>query len=182
MKVTPTRLKDVLLVEPAVHGDERGFFLECWHKLRYAGAGMGADFVQDNHSRSVRGTLRGLHYQLHRPQGKLVRVVAGEVFDVAVDLRRSSPTFGRWAGELLSARNHRQLWIPAGFAHGFYVLSESADLLYKCTEYYSPDDDRALRWDDAELAIDWPLVEGRAPLLSARDGAAPGLRSAMVYP
>jgi dTDP-4-dehydrorhamnose 3,5-epimerase len=182
VKVTPTRLAEVLVVEPAVHGDERGFFLECWHQQRYAGSGIPASFVQDNHSRSVQGTLRGLHYQLSRPQGKLVRVVAGEVFDVAVDLRKSSPTFGRWAGQLLSARNHLQLWIPPGFAHGFYVLTESADLLYKCTEYYNPGDDRALRWDDPVLAIEWPLLEGRAPLLSARDTAAPGLHSAPAYP
>jgi dTDP-4-dehydrorhamnose 3,5-epimerase len=182
VKVTPTRLEEVLVVEPKVHGDERGFFLESWHRQHYLASGIPADFVQDNHSRSVQGTLRGLHYQLNRPQGKLVRVVAGEVFDVAVDLRRSSPTFGRWAGEVLSARNYRQMWIPPGFAHGFYVLSESADLLYKCTEHYNPDDDYALRWDDPALAIDWPLLNGRPPVLSARDLAAPGLRSVPVYP
>jgi dTDP-4-dehydrorhamnose 3,5-epimerase len=182
VKVTSTRLKEILVIEPAVHGDERGFFLESWHQQRYVDFGIRADFVQDNHSRSVQGTLRGIHYQLSRPQGKLVRVVAGEVFDVAVDLRKSSPTFGRWAGELLSARNYRQLWIPPGFAHGFYVLSGSADLLYKCTEYYSAEDERGLRWDDPELAIEWPLLEGRAPLLSARDTTAPGLHSAPVYP
>jgi dTDP-4-dehydrorhamnose 3,5-epimerase len=182
VKVTPTRLKEVLILEPTVHGDERGFLLESWHQERYLACGIPADFVQDNQSRSVQGTLRGLHYQLSRPQGKLVRVVTGEVFDVAVDLRKSSPTFGRWAGEVLSARNHRQLWIPPGFAHGFYVLSESADLLYKCTEYYSPDDDRALRWDDPELSIDWPLLKGRAPLLSLRDAAAPALQTAQIFP
>jgi dTDP-4-dehydrorhamnose 3,5-epimerase len=182
VNVIPTRLAEVLIVEPVVHGDERGFFLESWHQQRYLASGIPAGFVQDNHSRSVQGTLRGLHYQLKRPQGKLVRVVAGEVFDVAVDLRKSSPTFGRWAGEVLSARNHRQLWIPPGFAHGFYVLNGSADLLYKCTEYYSQDDDRSLRWDDPDLAIEWPLPKGLAPLLSARDSAAPGLRSAPVYP
>jgi dTDP-4-dehydrorhamnose 3,5-epimerase len=182
VKVTSTRLQEVLVVEPAVHGDGRGFFLESWHRQRYVESGIPADFVQDNHSRSAQGTLRGLHYQLSRPQGKLVRVVAGEVFDVAVDLRKSSATFGRWAGEVLSAGNHRQLWIPPGFAHGFYVLSESADLLYKCTEYYSPDDDRSLRWDDPEVAIEWPLLKGAPPLLSARDTAAPGLGSAPVYP
>lgn len=181
MKVTSTRLPEVLVVEPAVHGDVRGFFLESWHRQRYFEMGIPADFVQDNHSRSVQGTLRGLHYQLSRPQGKLVRVVVGEVFDVAVDLRKSSATFGRWAGEVLSAGNHRQLWIPPGFAHGFYVLSGSADLLYKCTEHYSSDDDRAVRWDDPEVAIEWPLLQGAAPLLSARDTAAPGLRSAPVY-
>jgi dTDP-4-dehydrorhamnose 3,5-epimerase len=182
VKVTPTSLKEVLVVEPAVYGDERGFFLESWHQQRYHASGIRADFVQDNHSRSVQGTLRGLHYQLSRPQGKLVRAVAGDVFDVAVDLRKSSPTFAHWAGEVLSASNYRQLWIPPGFAHGFYVLSGSADLLYKCTEYYSPGDDLALRWDDPLLAIEWPLLEGRAPLLSARDSGAPGLQSAPLYP
>jgi len=181
VKVTPTALKEVLIVEPSVHGDERGFFLESWHQQRYQDAGLPARFVQDNHSRSGQGTLRGLHYQIRRPQGKLVHVAAGEVFDVTVDLRKSSPTFGRWAGELLSARNHRQLWIPPGFAHGFYVLSASADLLYKCTEYYSPDDDRALRWDDPELSIEWPLIDGRAPLLSPRDASAPLLRAAEIF-
>jgi dTDP-4-dehydrorhamnose 3,5-epimerase len=182
VKVTPTRLKDVLIVEPAVHGDERGFLLESWHQERYLASGIPAEFVQDNQSRSVQGSLRGLHYQLTRPQGKLVWVVAGEVFDVAVDLRKSSPTFGHWAGEVLSARNHRQLWIPPGFAHGFYVLSKSADLLYKCTESYRPDDDRALRWDDPELSIDWPLLKGRPPLLSPRDAAAPALQTAQIFP
>ena|SRR5688572_201314 len=179
--VRPTALPEVLVVDPAVHGDERGFFLETWHEERYAALGIAAHFVQDNHSRSVQGTLRGLHYQLQHPQGKLVRVASGEVFDVAVDLRRSSPTFGRWTAEVLSAANHRQLWIPPGFGHGFYVLSEMADLLYKCTEYYRAGDDRALRWDDPDVAIAWPLLPGRAPLLSSRDAAAPSLRTAPVY-
>lgn len=183
MKVTPTaKIPDVLVIEPTVHKDERGFFLESWHEERLAAKGLEAHFVQDNHSRSVRGTLRGLHYQMDSPQGKLVRVVSGEVYDVAVDLRRSSPTFGRWVHEGLSAENHKQLWIPPGFAHGFYVLSEQADLLYKCTTYYAPTHDRTLRWDDPDLAIDWHLVGGHPPLLSAKDASAPLLRDAPTYP
>jgi dTDP-4-dehydrorhamnose 3,5-epimerase len=182
MKVTPTDIPEVLVLEPTVHRDERGFFLESWRQDRLASQGIAARFVQDSHSHSVRGTLRGLHYQLESPQGKLVRVVSGEVFDVAVDLRRSSPTFGRWVSGALSSDNHRQLWIPPGFAHGFYVLSESADLLYKCTEYYAPAHDRTLKWDDPELKIPWPLISGRPPLLSAKDAAAPRLRDAPSYP
>lgn len=182
MKVTPTAIPDVLLLEPTVHRDERGFFLESWHDERLASLGLAVRFVQDNHSHSVRGALRGLHYQIEGPQGKLVRVVAGKVFDVAVDLRRSSPTFGQWVGETLSSRQHRQLWIPPGFAHGFYVLSESADLLYKCTDYYAPAHDRTLRWDDPDLAITWPLLHGCPPILSAKDAAAPRFRDAPTYP
>lgn len=183
MKVTPTaKIPDVLVIEPTVHKDERGFFLESWHEERLAAKGLGSRFVQDNHSRSARGTLRGLHYQMDSPQGKLVRVVYGEVYDVAVDLRRSSPTFGRWVHEGLSSENHKQLWIPPGFAHGFYVLSDRADLLYKCTTYYAPAHDRTLRWDDPDLAIDWHLLDGRAPLLSAKDASAPLLRDAPTYP
>jgi dTDP-4-dehydrorhamnose 3,5-epimerase len=161
--------------------DPRGFFMETWHADRYAAAGLGCSFVQDNHSRSVRGTLRGLHYQLDRPQGKLVQVAVGAIFDVAVDLRRSSATFGRWVGQELSDDNHRQLWVPPGFAHGFYVLSDVADVLYKCTEPYLAQLDRTLRWDDPTLAIAWPLDGGR-PLLSARDATAPGLREAAPFP
>lgn len=181
MNIVPTAIPDVLLVEPTIHNDERGFFVETWHAERYAKAGMAAPFVQDNQSRSRRGTLRGLHYQLRRPQGKLVRALAGEVYDVAVDLRRSSATFCRWIGVLLSDVNQRQLWVPPGFAHGFYVLSERADVAYKCTEYYVREDDRSLRWDDADLGIAWPLLEGATPQLSARDAAAPSIRDAPVY-
>jgi dTDP-4-dehydrorhamnose 3,5-epimerase len=180
--VTPTAIPDVLLVEPVVHGDHRGFFVETWHDARYAAAGMPLPFVQDNVSRSQRNTLRGLHYQVERPQGKLVRAATGTIFDVAVDLRRSSATFGRWVGAVLSDENHHQVWIPPGFAHGFYVLSAQADLAYKCTVPYLPEHDRALRWDDPRLAIDWPLVGAAPPLLSARDAAAPGLDVAEVYP
>ena len=181
MRFTPTAIPDVVLVEPAVFGDERGFFMETWRADRFAGAGIGATFVQDNHSRSAQGILRGLHYQLARPQGKLVRVVAGEVFDVAVDLRRGSPTFGRWEGETLSVENRRQLWVPPGFAHGFYVTSESADVVYKCTDLYAPEHERSLRWDDPDVGVAWPLVGGRAPTLSAKDADAARLRSAETY-
>jgi dTDP-4-dehydrorhamnose 3,5-epimerase len=182
MNVTPTAIPDVLLVRPVVHGDPRGFFLETWHQARYAGAGIPARFVQDNHSRSVRHTLRGLHYQVRLPQGKLVRAAAGAVFDVAVDLRRSSPTFGRWVGHVLSDENHHQLWVPPGFAHGFYVLTPSADLMYKCTEAYAPECDRTLRWDDPAVGIEWPLDGAGLPLLSPKDAGAPALGEAELYP
>lgn len=183
MKVMRARnIPDVLVLEPTVFRDQRGFLLESWHQDRLASFGLPTRFVQDNHSHSVRGTLRGLHYQIENPQGKLVRVVSGEVFDVAVDLRRSSTTFGRWDTVRLSAENQQQLWIPAGFAHGFYVLSNSADLLYKCTDYYAPAADRTIRWDDPDLAIPWPLLNGCPPLLSAKDAAAPRLREAQTYP
>lgn len=182
MKVTPTSIPDVLMLEPPVHRDARGYFLESWREDRLASLGIHGRFVQDNHSHSIRGTLRGLHYQLGTPQGKLVRVITGTVFDVAVDLRRSSPTFGRWVGETLAGSEHRQLWIPPGFAHGFYTLSDSADLLYKCTAYYAPGEDRTIRWDDLDLAIPWPLLDGCPPTLSAKDAAAPRLRDAPTYP
>lgn len=182
MKVRPAQINDVLLLEPTVHRDARGFFLESWHQERLTALGLPARFVQDNHSHSVRGTLRGLHYQVDQPQGKLVRVVTGEVFDVAVDLRRSSPTFGQYHTTLLTAQNQWQVWIPPGFAHGFYVLSDVADLLYKCTEYYLPAGDRVVRWDDPEIGVEWPLLDGCPPILSARDAAAPTLRDAATYP
>lgn len=178
MRFTPTSIPDVLVVEPQLFGDHRGFFMETWHRGKFAAAGVSADFVQDNHSRSVRGILRGLHYQLRRPQGKLVRVVAGEVADVAVDLRRSSRTFGRHVVVRLDAERHQQLWIPPGFAHGFCVLSDTADLVYKCTDFYDPDDEHTLRWDDPDLAIAWPLPAGVAPVLSAKDAAGASFRSA----
>jgi dTDP-4-dehydrorhamnose 3,5-epimerase len=173
MKVVATALPEVLILEPRVFGDERGFFLESYNARVFREAtGLDVAFVQDNHSRSARNVLRGIHYQVVRPQGKLVRAVSGTVFDVAVDLRRSSPTFGRWVGFELSAENHRQMWIPAGFGHAFLVLSEFADFLYKTTEYWHAEHDRSLRWDDPELAIDWPL-DGRTPFVSAKDAAAP---------
>ena len=182
MRVTPTEIPDVRVIEPTVHGDRRGFFLETWHAARYAEAGIGFRFVQDNHSRSVRGTLRGLHYQVERPQGKLIRVGAGEIFDVVVDLRRAAPSFGRWVGVVLSDRDHRQLWVPPGFAHGFYVTSDAADVIYKCTEYYAPEQERTLCWNDPDLGIAWPLIAGAPPILSPKDAAGLSLREAPGFP
>ena len=181
MKFIETSLPGVIIIEPKVIGDARGFFLETWHRQRFRDGGIEADFVQDNHSRSVKNTLRGLHYQIKQAQGKLVRVIAGEVFDVAVDIRRSSPGFGQWAGELLSAENKKMLWIPPGFAHGFLVTSDTADLCYKCTDYYAPEYDRAIRWDDPDLKIVWPLPAGTSPILSDKDRNAKGLREAEVF-
>jgi dTDP-4-dehydrorhamnose 3,5-epimerase len=182
MKVSTTALEGVLLIEPLVHRDDRGFFLETWHAERYRAAGIPDEFVQDNHSRSVRGTLRGLHYQVSQAQGKLVQAVAGEIFDVAVDLRRSSPSFGGWVGAYLSADNHHQMWVPPGFAHGFLVVSETADVLYKCNNAYAPEHERVLRWDDPTVGVRWPLSGETAPLLSARDAAGALLRDAPTYP
>ncbi|BBJ00667.1 dTDP-4-dehydrorhamnose 3,5-epimerase [Ferrigenium kumadai] len=179
MKILPTRLPGVLVLEPKVFGDSRGFFFESFNRRVFAEAtGMELDFVQDNHSRSAKGVLRGLHYQIKQPQGKLVRVVRGAVFDVAVDLRRSSPTFGQWAGTELSEDNQRQLWIPPGFAHGFVVLSESADFLYKTTDYYAPEHERCVIWNDPDIGIDWPL---RNPLLSGKDQAGRAFTEAEVF-
>ena len=169
MRFIETTLKDVYVLEPQVFGDERGFFMESWNAQTFRDAGFDIDFVQDNHSRSSQGILRGLHYQMEHTQGKLVRVTAGEVFDVAVDLRRDSPTLGRWFGLTLSAVNHRMLWVPPGFAHGFYVTSESADFQYKCTDIYHPDSEVTLAWDDPTVGIDWPVAEGERPLLSGKD-------------
>ncbi|MBK8991961.1 MAG: dTDP-4-dehydrorhamnose 3,5-epimerase [Gammaproteobacteria bacterium] len=171
MQIITTPIPDVLVLEPRVFGDERGFFLESWNQREFARLGLPAHFVQDNHSKSARGILRGLHYQTQQVQGKLVRVVAGEVFDVAVDMRRGSPTLGRWAGALLSAANRRMMWIPPGFAHGFYVTADSAEFVYKCTDFYAPEHEVALRWDDPAIGIPWPLVDGQPPLLSAKDAA-----------
>ena len=181
MKATPTAIPDVIVLEPRVFGDERGFFFESFNARAFTEAtGLKRDFVQDNHSRSQRGVLRGLHYQLQSAQGKLVRVVQGEVFDVAVDIRRRSPTFGRWVGVHLSAENKRQLWIPEGFAHGFLVLSESAECLYKTTDYYAPEHERCIRWNDPDLAIGWPLKD--APQLSAKDQAGSAFKDADLFP
>ena len=167
MEVHQTKLPGVLVIEPRVFGDARGYFKETWQRARYDSADVAAEFVQDNLSRSRQGTLRGLHFQLRRPQGKLVQVFRGEVFDVAVDVRRGSPTFGRWDGIVLSETNHRQLYVPPGFAHGFCVLSETADLFYKCTDYYDPQDERTLLWNDPAVAVEWPLAG--APVLSEKD-------------
>ena len=181
MKLSALSLPGLMLVEPTVFGDARGFFMETWHRDKFAAAGLDVPFVQDNHSMSRRGALRGMHYQITRPQGKLVRVVAGEIFDAVVDLRRDSPAFGRWEGTVLSAENKRQLWVPPGFAHGFYVMSESAEVVYKCTELYDPGAERALRWDDPEVGIEWPIPPGETPLLSAKDAVASRLAEAATF-
>lgn len=182
MRFAPTRIPEVVLIEPQVFGDSRGFFMETWHAQKFAAAGLDLTFVQDNHSKSGQGILRGLHYQIANPQGKLVRVISGEVFDVAVDLRQGSPTFGQWVGETLSAENKRMLWVPPGFAHGFYVTSEAAEFTYKCTDFYAPEHERCIRWNDADLAIAWPLVQGAPPLLSTKDAAGSPFRQAAYYP
>ena len=177
MKATPTRIPDVLLIEPKIFGDDRGFFFESFNRRAFHEAtGLNVDFVQDNHSKSAHNVLRGLHYQVEQPQGKLVRVTQGEVFDVAVDIRKGSATYGQWVGEILSAENKKQLWIPAGLAHGFVVLSETAEFLYKTTEYYAPQDERCIAWNDPDLAIAWP-IEGQ-PLLSAKDATGAAFREA----
>lgn len=181
MKITPTRIPDVLIIEPHVFGDERGFFMETWQREKFVEAGIDAEFVQDNHSRSVKGTLRGLHYQIERPQGKLVRVTVGEVFDVAVDIRRNSPTFGQWVGDYLSADNKRMIWIPPGFAHGFYVVSEVAEFQYKCTDYYMPEYERCIQWDDPAIGIAWPIEDEEGPLLSAKDRMGLSLEKAELF-
>lgn len=181
MRFLPTEIPEVMLIEPQVFGDSRGFFMETWHAAKFAAAGLDLSFVQDNHSKSVQGTLRGLHYQIEKPQGKLVRVISGEVFDVAVDLRKSSPTFGRWIGDILSAENKKMLWVPPGFGHGFYVLSPEAEFVYKCTELYAPEHERCIRWDDPGLGVVWPLL-AQAPLLSAKDLAGVSLAAAELYP
>ena len=180
MKVTPTRLPEVLLIEPKVFGDARGFFFESWNASEFERAGIRASFVQDNHSRSQKGVLRGLHYQVRRPQGKLIRVIQGEIFDVAVDIRRGSPTFGKWEGMRLSADSKDLLWVPVGFAHGFCVLSEAAEVLYKTTDFYSPEHERTIAWNDPEIGIEWPL--SGAPVLSPKDAAGSRLKDAEVFP
>lgn len=180
MQISRLAIPEVLLIAPRVFGDERGFFFESFHQARFEEAiGRKVEFVQDNHSRSARNVLRGLHYQVRQPQGKLVRVVAGSVFDVAVDLRRSSPTFGRWVGEVLSAENKAQMWVPEGFAHGFLVLSESAEFVYKTSAYYAPEHERCIAWNDPALAIDWPL-QG-APVLSSKDDKGASFLAAEVF-
>lgn len=168
MDVSETRIPAVKLIKPKVFGDERGFFMEAWNARTFAAAGIDASFVQDNHSRSVKNTLRGLHYQIKQPQGKLVRCTRGEVFDVAVDIRKSSPTFGQWVGEILSEKNQHQLWVPPGFAHGFLVLSETADFQYKCTDFYAPKYEKCILWEDETLAIAWPEIAG-LPIVSEKD-------------
>lgn len=176
-----TAIPDVVLVRPKVFGDARGYFLESWEERQFARGGIPAKFVQDNHSHSGQHILRGLHYQIEQPQGKLVRVVTGSVFDVAVDIRRSSSTFGKWVGVVLSEANHYMLWMPPGFAHGYLVLSDSADFLYKVTDFWAPQHERAIRWDDPEIGVKWPLPAGVKPVLSAKDCTAAPLYEAEVY-
>ena len=180
MKIISTQIPDVLILEPKVFGDDRGFFFESFNLRRFTeNTGINPSFVQDNHSKSSKNVLRGLHYQIRQPQGKLVRVTAGEVFDVAVDIRKSSPTFGHWVGENLSAENKRQLWVPMGFAHGFLVLSDVAEFLYKTTDYYAPDFERCIAWNDPDLQIDWPLDS--KPIVSEKDAKGNLLREAEVF-
>jgi len=181
MKIIDTKIADVKIIEPKVFGDERGFFLETWNQQKFEEQVSPRTFVQDNHSKSSKGILRGLHYQTMNTQGKLVRVVAGEVYDVAVDMRKSSPTFGQWVGVYLSAENKRQLWVPEGFAHGFYVTSESAEFVYKCTDYYNPQHEHSLLWNDSELNINWPISEGDSPVLSAKDMDGTTLSHAVTF-
>jgi len=180
LKIISTAIPDVLLIEPKVFQDERGFFLESYQKKQFQEAGIDMDFVQDNHSKSCRGTLRGLHYQLSQPQGKLIRVIAGEIFDVAVDIRQSSPTFGQWVGDYLSAENKRMLWVPAGFAHGFYVTSLDAEVLYKASDYYAPQWERSIIWNDPTIGIRWPIQDG-LPILSVKDGMGKLLSEAELF-
>lgn len=180
MNVTPTAIDDVLIIEPEIHGDHRGYFMETWRQSAFKQLGIDLEFVQDNQSSSRQGILRGLHYQLHNPQGKLVRAIDGEIYDVAVDLRKTSATFGRWVGVTLSAENRRQLWVPPGFAHGFYVTSTQAQIVYKCTAYYDAGDEHCLKWDDPQIAINWP-VEVAEPVLSEKDSKGSLLKDAMVF-
>jgi dTDP-4-dehydrorhamnose 3,5-epimerase len=180
VKVIPTAIPDVLIIEPKVFGDERGFFFESFNRRQFAELiGRDVDFVQDNHSRSAKNVLRGLHYQIQQPQGKLVRVVQGTVFDVAVDIRKSSPTFGQWVGEVLSAENKRQMWVPEGFAHGFVVISETAEFLYKTTDYYAPQHERCIAWNDSTLKVDWPIE--KQPSLSGKDEQGQSFINAEVF-
>ena len=182
MEVVSTAIPDVKIVKPKTFGDSRGFFLETWNRRDFADHGLNAEFVQDNYSRSSRGSLRGLHYQIQHTQAKLIRAVIGSIFDVIVDLRRSSRTFGQWVGIELSEDNKHSVWIPEGFAHGFLVTSDVAGVQYKCTDFYAPAYERTLRWDDASLAIDWPLPDGQAPVLSSKDAAGTAFRDAEVFP
>ncbi|HUN74991.1 MAG TPA: dTDP-4-dehydrorhamnose 3,5-epimerase [Steroidobacteraceae bacterium] len=182
MEFEPTQIRDVVLIRPRIFSDPRGFFFESWEERKFAAAGIAAKFVQDNHSRSVRNTLRGLHYQIEQAQGKLVRVATGAVFDVVVDLRRRSPTFGKWVGVTLSEENRHMLWVPPGFAHGFLVLSESADFLYRVTDFWAPAHERTILWSDPDLDIGWPLPAGVTPLVSQKDGSAGRFHDADYYP
>jgi len=181
MKFIETSLPGVILIEPRIFGDSRGFFMETWHRERFRDGGIDYDFVQDNHSRSLKNTLRGMHYQLTQPQGKLVRAISGEIYDVAIDIRKSSPNFGKWVGAYISEENRKMLWVPPGFAHGFLVTSDSAEVCYKCTDYYAPESERSLLWNDKAVDIKWPLDAGITPLLSDKDKIGKGLIDAEVF-
>jgi dTDP-4-dehydrorhamnose 3,5-epimerase len=181
VEFSPTAIPAVVLIRPKVFGDPRGYFFESWEQRKFAAGGIDAHFVQDNQSRSARHILRGLHYQLEQPQGKLVRVVSGAVFDVAVDIRRSSPTFGRWVGEVLSEENHHMLWVPPGFAHGFVVLSEFAHFVYRCTDFWAPAHERSILWNDPDLKVTWPIPRGVEPLVSTKDAGAQRFRDAQCF-
>jgi dTDP-4-dehydrorhamnose 3,5-epimerase len=181
MQFIPTSIPDIILIQPKVFGDARGFFMEIYQSQRFAAAGLPTNFVQDNHSRSRQGTLRGLHYQIQQAQGKLVRAIVGEIYDVAVDIRRNSPTFGQWVGVTLSAENKDQLWVPVGFAHGFFVVSEFAEVVYKTTDFYAPAWERTVLWNDPALGIPWPIPEGQMPLLSPKDTQGKLLQDAELF-
>ena len=181
MKFIPSKIPDVVIIEPKVFGDQRGFFMETWSTRDFSEAGLDLNFVQDNHSGSTQGILRGLHYQIQNPQGKLVRVVRGEVYDVAVDMRKSSPTYGEWVGVTLSEQNRRMLWVPPGFAHGFYVTSAEAEFVYKCTDLYAPEHERSLLWNDPDLGIDWPIAADTPPTLSEKDANGTPFKQADSY-
>lgn len=181
MEFVPTRLPEVVLIKPKMFGDARGYFLESWQRDKFAAAGINAEFVQDNHSHSTQWILRGMHYQIAQTQGKLVRVTRGAVYDVAIDIRRSSPRFGQWVGVELNDSNHHMLWVPPGFAHGFLALSEQVDFLYKCTDLYAPQHERTVRWNDPDVGIEWPLPAGVAPILAPRDAQAGGIKQAEVF-
>jgi dTDP-4-dehydrorhamnose 3,5-epimerase len=180
-RFSPTEIADVILIQPTIHQDSRGFFMETYHKALYAQNEITHEFLQDNHSSSIKWTLRGLHYQITHTQGKLIKAVTGEIFDVAVDLRSSSPYFGKWVGAYLSEKNKNQLWIPPGFAHGFLVLSERADVIYKTTDYYDPEGERTIRWDDPELAIEWPIPDSVEPIISSKDATGQLFSEAEVF-
>ena len=181
MRIEKTEISDVVVINPDVFKDDRGFFMEFWNAGKYREAGIDVDFVQDNHSKSVRGTLRGLHYQVQQPQGKLIKVVNGRIFDVVVDMRRGSATFGKWVGRFLSARNRKMLWVPGGFAHGFYVTSREAEVIYKCTDFYAPAHERTLLWNDGELGIQWPLLDNTGVAISAKDARGVAFQDAEYY-
>ena len=181
-KFIPTSIPDVVVIEPKVFGDSRGFFLESWNSRDFSAGNIDVNFVQENHSASKQGVLRGLHYQIPQPQGKLIRVIVGEVFDVAVDMRQGSPTFGKWIGVTLSADNKRICWIPPGFAHGFYVVSPFSEFVYKCTDFYAPECERSILWDDPDLNIEWPLIKESLPILSEKDSVGKAFKDADYYP